>query len=86
MNRYDKAEIRCPKLGCEITFAYCRQEQGDLPCARTVKCWQPYFPVEKYLEEILSDDDRARFYNTEPQGRLATIFETVDRIKNKTET
>lgn len=86
MKRYDKVEIRCPKLGCEITFAYCKQEQGDLPCARAIKCWQPYFPIDAYLNKILSDADRERFYNTQPQGRLATIFETVDRVKNQKKT
>lgn len=83
MNRYDKVEIRCPKLGCEITFAYCKQEQGDLPCARTIGCWKPYFPVEEYLKEILSDVDKERFHNARSQGRMATIFETVDRIKSQ---
>jgi len=83
MNRYDTVEIRCPKLGCEITFAYCRQEQGDLPCARTIKCWEPYLPIEAYLTEILSEADQERFRAALPQGRMATIFETVDRIKGQ---
>jgi hypothetical protein len=84
MERYDKVEIRCPKLGCEITFGYCRQEQGDLPCVRIIGCWQPYFPVEKYLKETMSDVDQERFFNAEPRGRMATIFETVERIKSQT--
>lgn len=83
MSRYDKVEIRCPKLGCEITFAYCRQEQGDLPCARTVKCWQPYISVEGYLNETLSREDRERFYNTPPKGKIATIFDTVAEIEGR---
>lgn len=30
---HDPKLIRCPKLGDEMTFAYCLREAGDLPCA-----------------------------------------------------
>lgn len=83
MNKYDKAEIRCPKLGCEITFAYCKKEQGDLPCTRIIRCWQQYFPVKQYLKEIMSNADQERFHAARPKGRIASIFETVERIKSQ---
>ena len=61
-------ELRCPKLGGEVTFAYCLVEGGDLPCSRTIACWQQYFPVETHLRAKLtqeqwdSDIEAIRYY------------------------
>lgn len=83
MNRYDHCEIRCLKLGGQITFAYCRREQGDLPCARIVQCWQGLIPVEHYLQECLSDEERQRLFSRPPKDRISTILEIADRVKKR---
>jgi hypothetical protein len=31
---HDSFEKRCPKLGHEILFSYCRQPGSDVPCAK----------------------------------------------------
>ena len=38
---HDDKLIRCPKLGDEMTFAYCLREAGDFPCSRIILCWSP---------------------------------------------
>ena len=53
----EQMEIRCPKLGGQVTFAYCLKEAVELPCPRIINCWQPYFPVEDYIRKRLTDAD-----------------------------
>ena len=86
MNNYDKSEIRCPRLGGEVTFAYCKQENNGMPCARTIRCWQMYFPVEEYLKERLSPAEWNQSFNQPPKDKITTIFEIVDRIKKEKQT
>jgi hypothetical protein len=83
MSKNDDRLIRCPRLGGEVTFAYCRQENNSLPCPRTLRCWQVYFPVEAYLREILTVDEWTRCFETPPKDKITTIFEIVDKLKKQ---
>ncbi len=86
MDRYDTLEIRCPRLGGEVTFAYCKRENNGIPCARTIRCWQIHFAVEEYLKKSLSPEDWDRCFNQPPKDKITTIFEIIDRIKKEKQT
>ncbi|MBP8979685.1 MAG: hypothetical protein KBG09_00365 [Syntrophobacterales bacterium] len=81
MTSYDDREIRCPKLGHELTFAYCRREGGDLPCARVILCWEVFFPVEDFLREVLSPEDWEAFCRRTPPDKLTSLLDLIARAK-----
>ena len=83
MDRFDHLVLRCPRLGGEVTFAYCRREQGDLPCQRTLLCWQDLIPVEDHLRAFLSDDEWNSCFNVPPKDKMATILEIADAVKKR---
>ncbi|MBN1932502.1 MAG: hypothetical protein JW786_12940 [Desulfobacterales bacterium] len=83
MEQFNHIEIRCPRLGGEVTFAYCRKEDDDLPCPRIIKCWQAYFPVEQFLKEKLTSEQWKCFCSRLPKDKITTIFEIVEEIKKK---
>jgi hypothetical protein len=78
---FDQLEIRCPRLGGQVTFAYCRVEGGDLPCMRIVVCWQPCLPIAEYLRESLSPAQLERFAEQKPKERIATLVELIESAK-----
>jgi hypothetical protein len=80
---YDHLEIRCPRLGGEVTFSYCQVEGGDLPCPRIIICWHPYFPVEAYLKAKLTQDQWDRLFNQEPKHKVTTIVEIIEAAKKR---
>jgi hypothetical protein len=75
--------MRCPRLGGEVTFSYCLVEGGDLPCPRIIICWQPYFPVEAYLRERLTQEQWDRLFNREPKHKLASLVELIEAAKKR---
>ncbi|MBN2284298.1 MAG: hypothetical protein JXO48_10445 [Deltaproteobacteria bacterium] len=83
MSDYDSRMIRCLKLGGEVTFAYCRREQGGLPCSRIIGCWRGMLPVEDYLKSALSPEEMARCFGQLPKDRITTMFEIVDAVKKQ---
>lgn len=83
MGKYKNLEIRCPRLGGEVTFGYCMQERGNLPCPRVITCWQTYFPVETYLKKKLTPEEWDRCFNQPPGDKIATIFDIADALKKK---
>jgi hypothetical protein len=81
MTRYDHLEIRCPRLGGEVTFAYCRKEASDLPCARIIYCWGAALPVETYLQESLGGTKWEIFCLQVPRDKVATLIDLAQTAK-----
>ncbi len=80
---HDHKLTRCPKLGDEMTFAYCLQEAGDLPCARVVTCWQAAFDVVSVLKEQLSDKQWETFNGAKPKDKVSSLLELIERVKRQ---
>ena len=83
MNRYSHLELRCPRLGGEITFAYCEREGGDIPCPQIINCWQAFFPVETWLKEHLSQEAWERFTGHVPRDKVTTLVDLIEAAKKR---
>jgi len=83
MNRYDHLEIRCPRLGHELCFSYCRKESGELPCHRMVECWSPFFPVEAYLKEFLPSAAGDCFSRRGAVDKMTTLIDLIEQAKSR---
>ena len=79
----EDAEIRCPKLGGEVTFAYCMREAGDLPCSRVIRCWQPHFPVEAYVKTSLTQREWEQCFKEKPKEKIVTLIELIEAAKKR---
>ena len=77
----EQMQMRCPKLGGEITFAYCLKEGGEIPCPRIVNCWHPYFPVEAYLRTKLTAEQWEECFGAKPKEKMATLLELIEKAK-----
>jgi hypothetical protein len=80
-DHYGSLQIRCPRLGGEVTFAYCRVEGGDIPCMRIVACWHSCLPVLVYLEEILTPAQAERFCELRPRDKVVTLIDLIEAAK-----
>jgi len=83
VKEYDHLKIRCPRLGGEVTFSYCRKEGGDLPCLRIISCWHLFFPVEEYLKKSMTADLWNDFLCQVPKDKITTLIELIDAAKNR---
>jgi hypothetical protein len=73
--------IRCPRLGDEMTFAYCLQEAGELPCARIVHCWSPVFNVEPFLREKMPPEKWEKFTSLPPGDKVVSLIDMIEKAK-----
>jgi len=80
---HDSKLIRCPKLGDEMTFGYCLQESGDLPCARIIQCWQAAFDVAALLKEHLTSGQWERFTWAQPKDKVINLIEIIETAKSQ---
>ncbi len=77
----DRKEIRCPRLGHQVSFQYCQKEAMGLPCSRALICWEPWTEAIDCLRRQLSQEDWDRCFNTPPAPKMVTLLELIEQAK-----
>lgn len=77
----DEYQIRCPRLGHQIPFSYCRRENYGLPCFRTLECWYPHFLVEDWLRRELSPEEWEKAFTPSRKTKTASLVELIEQAK-----
>jgi len=76
-------ELRCPRLGGTVPFAYCMAPGEPNPCPKILDCWWEVFDVASYLKAHLSEEDFCRVLEErKPPSRMNTILDLVEKFKN----
>ena len=77
---------RCPRLGHELTFGYCRQEAGRKPCRLIMDCWWERFDVRSFLqahlpEEVMAQVERAGV--APPPSKVLSLVDLIQQAKDR---
>ncbi len=81
----DETMIRCPRLGHQISFSYCRWERGELPCFKTLDCWFEMFDVEGYFRQRLTPDQWEKAFSRSGQNKMMSLLDLIEQAKQRTE-
>jgi hypothetical protein len=73
--------IRCPKLGHQIQFSYCRFEQTDFPCSKILDCWHEHFNVADHLKEVLTPEALEKLVHPTRKPKLLSLVELIEQAK-----
>ncbi|RLB14284.1 MAG: hypothetical protein DRG82_14085 [Deltaproteobacteria bacterium] len=76
-------QIRCPRLGHQIYFSYCRTENSGLPCFKVLDCWSPHFPVEEYLKSDLTPEEWEKVFEKKPKPKMLSLVELIEQAKKR---
>ena len=74
-------QIRCPRLGHQIDFSYCRSENQGLPCFKILDCWFQHFSVEEYLREELEAEEWNTVFGVQPKSKMLSLVELIEQAK-----
>jgi hypothetical protein len=80
----DDYEIRCPRLGHQISFSYCRSENSGLPCFKTLDCWYNHFSVEEFMRLELTPEQWEKVFGRPPKPKIISLVEMIEEAKRKT--
>ncbi len=85
IEQYDDKPIRCPRLGDEVNFKYCRIMNDRLPCRLIVGCWQRQIDIDTFLRNHYSPDELGQIF-APPKPKIETLVELIEKSKKvKTE-
>ena len=77
--------IRCPRLGHQINFPYCRSENKGLPCFKTLDCWFNHFDVHAYLKEELSEENFEKAFLDKGKPKVLSLLDLIEQAKKRKE-
>ena len=76
--------IRCPRLGHQIFFSYCRSENRGLPCFKALECWYDHFQVREFLKQELTAGEWEAAFSRPPQKKILSLVELIEQAgRNK---
>jgi hypothetical protein len=76
-------QIRCPRLGHQIYFSYCRAENRGQPCFKVLDCWSGHFLVEDYLKKELPPEQWERVSDGKPKPKMLSLVELIEQAKKR---
>ncbi len=88
MNEQDKSVIeqydnevhwRCPQLGGEVPFRYCRKLNEGLPCQRLIACWHTVFDARAFLEQHYDPEQLSALGNRPRPEKVAQLVDLIQR-------
>src|ERR1035437_188464 len=77
---------RCPRLGHDPTFGYCRQESRGKPCRLILDCWWERFDVRAFLQAHLPEEDMAQVERAgaaPPPSKVLSSVEMIQQAKDR---
>jgi hypothetical protein len=80
---FDHVAVRCPKLGSEVTFGYCRAASSGLPCERALGCFEQLLPAEAYFRRVLRDETYDACFASPPPDRYGALLSTIAEAKGR---
>jgi hypothetical protein len=87
LNDHDQDVLpRCPRLGHELTFGYCRQESGRKPCRLILDCWWEQFDVRAFLQAHLPEEAMAQVERAgaaPPPSKVLSLLEMIQQTKDR---
>jgi hypothetical protein len=80
ITQHDARRRRCPMLGHEVHFGYCRAPGRELPCGRIFDCWFEAFDVEAFVRAHYSEADVARILAPR-KPKVVSIVELIEQAR-----
>lgn len=74
--------IRCPRLGSDVGFGYCRASgDGQSPCFKVFDCWWETFDVVYYFKERLSEEEFEKLACSKPKPKVLSLLEIIEQAR-----
>ena len=74
----ERLERRCPRLGGDVAFGYCKAcGDGETPCFKVFDCWWERFNVVAHMQACLSPDAFKAISGSRPQPKMTSLIDLI---------
>lgn len=82
ITEHDTSSRRCPRLGHEVTFSYCRQPGDEIPCSKIYDCWFESFDIKLFMEKHYSENILSHI-NEKPKPKVLSLLEMIQEAQKR---
>ena len=82
IEKFDKKNDYCPKLGHHLNFKYCRTERGGYPCSKIFNCWFEKFDIQKFMQEYYTTESQEKLTRSVPP-KTHTILDLIQQAQTR---
>jgi hypothetical protein len=82
IEQHDDKTMRCPRVGGEINFRFCRFENNMLPCRFIVGCWQMQMDINEFLDEHYSQEELDRIF-VPPKPKIESLVGLIEKVRKE---
>jgi hypothetical protein len=82
IDQHDEKQRRCPMLGHDILFSYCRSPGRDYPCAKIYDCWWDKFDIKAFMAANYSAEDIQRVLQPKP-AKVLSLLEIIQNAQKR---
>ncbi len=78
----DNKNRRCPRLGSEVPFSYCRKPGEDIPCLKIFDCWWDKFDIQSFMQENYTEEILAKTKEP-PKLKTTSLLEMIQQVQER---
>ncbi|MBN1760811.1 MAG: hypothetical protein JW863_20955 [Chitinispirillaceae bacterium] len=82
ISEHDEKKRRCPMLGHEVSFSYCRAPGSDTPCRKIFDCWWETFDVTSFVNSHY-DAAVVGMITTPPTPKTNTLLDLIEQARRR---
>ena len=81
----DLKERRCPRLGGNVNFGYCRFcGEGQSACPKVFDCWWEYFDVVAFFRACSGEENPSQMGSPDsPKTKVASLMDLVHGARRR---
>ena len=83
IEEHDGRTQRCRRLGHDISFRYCRTQEGERLCAHILNCWWERFDVADFIEEHYGREAVERLQARAPRPKMASLIDLIQKAQKR---
>lgn len=82
IEQHDDKQMRCPRVGGEVTFRFCRFENNMLPCRFIAGCWRMQLDINGFLAEHYSEEELDRIF-VPPKPKMESLLDLMEKVRRE---
>jgi hypothetical protein len=82
LTQHDALSRRCPMLGNEVPFSYCRQPGQEIPCRKIFDCWWETFDIKAFIASTYSEDVQTAILQP-PKPKVLSLIEIIEQASRR---
>ena len=82
LTEHDSLSRRCPMLGHEVAFSYCRRPGQENPCRKMFDCWWEAIDIRAFVADNYSEEIQNAMIQP-PKPKMLSLIEIIEQARRR---